>query len=251
MKLVKYFALLVLLMPWSSYASTLQYVQPDYYLGQLVRGILAVASHAGQPQYQVIQDAEAQRKAQAALNRIYAHPATSYTYNKINIVLIRGMDNEPNGFSFGNNIFITKSMVNTLSDRQLTAVVAHELAHSEKAHNLQKTVMPLGAVTYQLKNIYESVKSGQWPRGKDLVQSIQELMETGGLALELQADCVAARQLEHMKSLGLPHSAEDLNDATSTILGFDITKDAISDDPSAIRAQALKNKTYEYGCSIF
>ncbi|WP_415061643.1 M48 family metalloprotease [Bdellovibrio sp.] len=242
---------MAMFLSFQAQASALQYVMPDYYLGQLVRGILKVASKTSHPEYQVLNAPEAQKKAQAALQKIYQYPAFDYTYNKVSIVIIKGIEGEPNGFAFGNNIFITQSMTEVLSSEQLTAVIAHELAHSEKAHHMQKTPLPLGAIVYQLKNIYESVKAGKWPKGRDLVASIQELIYTGGLAMELQADCIAAQQLEHMKSKGLTNRATDLNSATSALMGFDVTTDN-SDDPSAIRARALVNKVYEQGsCDIF
>ncbi len=231
-------------------ASALQYVMPDYYLGQFVRGILMAASEVGYHQYDVLEAPAAQAKAQASLQKIYQYSAFKYTYDKVAIVVIQGVIGEPNGFSFGANIFLTKSMIDLLSPNQLTAVIAHELAHSEKAHNLQKAPLPLEATVYQLKTIYNSVKTGHWPKGKALVESIQDLIYTGGLAMELQADCVAAQQLEYMRARGLSNQAADLNSATSAVLGFDVTKDS-SDDPSAIRAQALLNKTYSRSCRIF
>lgn len=232
-------------------ASTLQYFMPDYYLGQLVRGVLKVASEVGYHQHDILQEPVAKEKAQKALMSIYNFPAFNYTYNNIEILIIRGVEGEPNGFSFGSYIFITKSMVELLSSEQLTAVIAHELAHSEKAHNLQKTPLPLEAVVYQVKTIYDSLVKGNWPKGKDLIASIQEIIGTGGLAMELQADCIAAQQLEHMGALGLPNRAADLNSATSAIFGFDITQDR-SDDPSAFRARAIVNENYKHStCDIF
>lgn len=232
-------------------ASTLQYVMPDYYLGVLVRGILAGASQVGYQQYDVLKAPEAQAKAQRALQQIYLHPAFNYTYDNINIVVIRGLAEEPNGFAFGANIFITQSMIELLTQEELTAVIAHELAHSEKAHNLQKTPLPLGATVYQLKNIAQSVKARQWPKGKDLLASIRDLINTGGLAMELQADCVAAQQLDYMQSQGLRNKASDLISATNRLMGYDVTTDN-SDDPSAVRTRALVNKTYQNGpCDIF
>nr|BFD58836.1 hypothetical protein CKG001_09430 [Bdellovibrio sp. CKG001] len=232
-------------------ASVVQYISPDYYLGQLVRGILMAAAEISHPQFKEIEAPEIKRRADQALQKIYQYPAFKYRYDKLSIVIIQGLPGEPNGFSFGNNMFLTKSIVEMLTPAQLTAVIAHELAHSEKAHNMQKTPLPLGAVAYQLKTIYESVGAGKWPAGRDLLASIQELLATSGLAMELQADCVAAQQLEHMKRQGLPHSAADLNSATSVLMGFDITTDT-SEDPAAVRAQALVNKVYEQGsCDIF
>ncbi|UXR65122.1 M48 family metalloprotease [Bdellovibrio bacteriovorus] len=242
---------LACLMAVQAQASVAQYVSPDYYLGQLVRGILMAASQVSHPQFKEIEAPEIKQKAEQALHKIYQYPAFKYRYDKLSIIIIQGLPGEPNGFSFGNNMFLTKSIVEALSSAQLTAVIAHELAHSEKAHNMQKTPLPLGAAAYQLKTIYDAVKAGQWPAGRDLVASMQDLLATSGLAMELQADCVAAQQLEHMNRQGLPNSAADLNSATSVLMGFDITTDT-SDDPSAVRAQALVNKVYEQGsCDIF
>lgn len=232
-------------------ASPLQYVMPDYYLGHIVRGLLKVASKTGFPQYQVLSVPHDQKKAQQALAEIYKAPAFNYTYDHISVVIIRGVEGEPNAFSFGSNIFVTQSLVEALNTTQLTAVLAHELAHSEKAHHLQKAPLPLEATVYQLVTVTKSLKAGKWPRGKDLLASIQELMNTGSLAMELQADCIAAQQLEYMKSKGLPHAAKDLISATNALMGMDMTQDH-SDDPSAVRVQALVNKTYLDGsCDIF
>lgn len=244
-------ALLPLLISSLAQASVLQYAMPDYYLGVLVRGILTGASHVGYQQYDVLQAPAAQQKARQALLRIYQVPAFNYTYDNISIVVIRGLPDEPNGFAFGNNIFITKSMIDLLSPRELTAVIAHELAHTEKAHNLQKTPLPLGAIVYQLGNIARSVKARQWPKRKDLAESIKKLISTGGLAMELQADCIAAQQLDYMKSKGLNHQATDLISANNKLMGYDVTTDD-SDDPTAIRTRALMHKVYRNGpCDIF
>jgi Zn-dependent protease with chaperone function len=254
MKLIKSLFLSVMasfLVVFGAQASPLQYVMPDYYLGQIVKGVLNIASKVGYPQYEVLQAPDAQQKAQASLQKIYENPRFNYTYNAISIVVIRGLEGEPNGFSFGANLFITKSMIELLSSAELTAVIAHELAHSEKAHNLQKAPLPLEATAYQLVTLGEALKSGRWPQKKDLVDSIQVLIQTGGLAMELQADCIAAQQLEFMQQKGLPHKASDLISATNKIFGYDVTTDT-SEDPVAIRTRALVNKTYALGpCDIF
>lgn len=244
-------SLLSFLIGFQAQASALQYVMPDYYLGIVVRGILTGASKVGYSQYDVLNAPAAQYKAQQALSRIYQAPAFNYTYDNISIVVIRGLPDEPNGFAFGNNIFITKSLIDLLSHQELTAVIAHELAHSEKAHNLQKTPLPLGATMYQLENIAKSVQARQWPKGADLAESIKELISTGGLAMELQADCIAAQQLDYMKSKGLNHQATDLISANNKLMGYDVTTDD-SDDPTAIRTRALMHKVYRNGpCDIF
>ncbi|MDG0815475.1 M48 family metalloprotease [Bdellovibrio svalbardensis] len=232
-------------------ASALQYAMPDFYLGKAVRGILKVASEVGYHQYDVLDAPTQYAKAQSALDNIYRYPAFKYTYNKATILIIRGVEGEPNGFSFGSYMFLTKSIVDLLTTEQLTAVIAHELAHSEKAHNLQKTPLPLEATAYQMKTIYDAVKEGRWPKGKELVTSIQEIIQTSGLALEIQADCIAAQQLEHMKSQGLSNRATDLISASNAVAGVDLTKDN-SEDPAAVRVRILMSQGYLQGsCDIF
>jgi hypothetical protein len=241
----------VLIVSLQAEASSVQYIRPDYYLGKLVDGVLFVASQVGQYQFDVVHDPSAERKAQAALQAIYARPAFHYVYDDISVIVIRGNDGEPNGFSFGGNIYVTKSLVDLLTFEELTAVIAHELAHSEKAHNLQKTPLPLEATVYQLKNIGVALKEGRWPRGKDLLRSIQDLMEMGGVAMELQADCLAAQQLDHMRRSGLKNSPLDLIGASNKIFGFDVSKDE-SNEPWAVRAHAIVNKMYAQGsCDLF
>lgn len=235
----------------SAQASLRQYASPDYYLGGVVRSLLAIASKVGYHQYDVLNEPGTQSKAQNALQQIYTYPAFSYRYDRVQIVIIRGLEDEPNGFSFGANIFLTRSLVELLSDQELTAVIAHELAHSEKAHFLQKAPLPLGAVIYQLTQMAKSVQTRQWPAGQDLSESIKELISTGGLAMEMQADCIAAQQLTFMQAQGLNHNPHDLISATSKMLGYDVTTDD-SEDPSAVRTRALLNKTYTLGsCDIF
>ncbi|WP_158320225.1 M48 family metalloprotease [Bdellovibrio bacteriovorus] len=242
---------MVVLMAYQARASVSQYVSPDYYLGQLVLGVLKVAAKTGYPQYREVDAPDLKLKVDVALKKIYKYPAYSYRYDNVSISIIEGLEGEPNGFGFGNNIFLTKSLVRSLSLKHLTAVIAHELAHLEKSHNMQRAPLPITTAAYQLKNIYESVKAGTWPRERDLVESMQELLFTSSLAMELQADCIAAKQLEYMNRSGLLNSAEDLNGATSALMGFDITTDQ-SEDPSAIRARALLNKSYEMdSCDIF
>ena len=219
---------LCLFFSFQAEASKLQFVMPDYYLGVVVSAILKVASQIGYNQYDPVKDPQAQQKAQAALDSIYANAAFNYTFDKIKIKVIRGRPYEPNGFAFGSNIFITKSLIDLLNEEELTAVIAHELAHSEKAHNMQKAPLPLEATIYQLKNIFKAVQEKRWPRSKDLLASIREIIETGGLAMELQADCIAAQQLDFMNRRGLKNEPMDIVRATNKILGYDLLNGGFS-----------------------
>jgi Zn-dependent protease with chaperone function len=58
----------------------------------------------------------------------------SYTFRKFYQVVIIENDEIKNAWGGGFNIFISTSMINTLSKRELTAVIAHEISHREHQH---------------------------------------------------------------------------------------------------------------------
>lgn len=121
------------------------------------------------------------------------------------LVLIRGMEEAPNAFATGLTIYISRSLLRALNDAELTAVVAHEMAHAERGHLLERMGhVPAGAILHFAKTVaadwryittgrademmQELMRSGHWGT---LMNSLQ-MAETGQ---EMQADCIAWKWL--------------------------------------------------------
>jgi len=227
-------------------------VMPDYYLGHAIASVLLLAGKLGYTQYKSVQDAALSQRLTQAKKLILTHPAHRYRFSDFNIVIIQGREGEPNAFSLGPTIFVTQSLGSALNDRQLTAVLAHEIGHSQVAHFLQRIPMPLGALVNETASLLKADK----PRPdslKKFVEMIQADLETVNLATEMQADCLAAVQLEKLYYNGYANKPMDLVDATSALYGFDVTtaKDDFG-DPGIIRAKIIQSQSYKItGCGIF
>ena len=126
------------------------------------------------------------------------------------LVLIRGLEGEPNAFATGVSIYISRGLLSALSRAELTAVVAHEMAHSERGHLTERMGHVLaGAVLHLAKTIaadwrymttgrademmQDLIRSGHWAT---LLRSL-ELAETGQ---EMQADCIARKWLSNLSA---------------------------------------------------
>lgn len=132
------------------------------------------------------------------------------------VVLIRGLDDAPNAFATGVSVYLSRPLLGHLNNAELTAVVAHEMAHSERGHLLERMGhVPAGALLHLASTItadwrymttgrademmQELIRSGHWAT---LLNSLS-MAETGQ---EMQADCIAWNWLRRLSS-GAKHPA--------------------------------------------
>jgi len=244
--LIKFALSILFLVSFEVRAASMPLLSPDYYLGRAVEWILAAGSYLGHEEFVQIVDSKTEHRIENALNQILSHPVKNYRYKRARVILIKGVPGEPNAYSIGPVIYISWSLAQMLDDRQLVAVIAHELMHSEQAHLLQRVPVPLGAIVLSL---YQGAASGraQKLKLKAIFETIKDTIATNHLAMELQADCYAAQQLAFMHDSGLSNEPEDLIKATNRILGIDVLHD-VTEGPDYDRASALVNKSYLLGC---
>ncbi len=198
-----------------------------------------------------VHDSSSEHRVARAIGYVRAHNHEKLKYARYQYFLEAGNPNEPNAFSTGPSIWVTQSLVQTLNDNELVAVLAHEMAHSERAHFFQRVPFPIGAILLEIFSAitdqHTDSKSSLAERAASFWQSTQNTLFNARLGQELEADCIAARWLAQMHASGLSNEPEDLNRATVAILGIN-PANLDSDDPAAIRYWALKNKFYLYGC---
>lgn len=121
---------------------------------------------------------------------------------------------EPNAYAIGTHIVVTKQMLNLLNDRELTAVVAHEMAHRERYHLFSRMGMTVGGMLAALLD---------WNNPDDLLDRFGKFSEHFQLDQELEADCYAYHWLNDLKRKGIAVEPLDLNKATEKIFGIDFT----------------------------
>ncbi len=174
-------------------------------------------------------DPAAYARLRQAVDRIARFGGVELRYDDVSLAVIEGTPGEPNAFSSGPTVYVAKGMLTALGDRELTAVLAHELAHAEEGHLTERMSFAFSAVLVQLgRTIASDVAS--LARG-DADAFMQELWRKGHWAMmlemigsatlgqELQADCLGYRWLENMRRFGLAHSGRDISKALSTLVG--------------------------------
>ncbi len=233
-----------------THASALDGLYPDYSLGKSYAHALLLSGHFGYSQYKKISDPILEKRIQKIQKLLLKNQNERYRYSNIKIILIQGVENEPNAFSLGPVVLVTKSLGDLLNDLELTAVIAHEFAHSNKAHFLARIPMPLGSLALEIGKFLMAPSK---EKAKSFISRVQANLEDVHLATEMQADCLAANQLKALSARGYPNSPEDLISATNTMYGMDVT--TIEDDygdPGIIRAKHIRNGIYDHiGCHIF
>lgn len=222
----------------------------DRLFGHAADGVMQLAS-VKVSELKLVQDAKSEQRIARAIGYVRAYNQEKLKYARFQFFLQAGNTNEPNAFSTGPSIWVTQSLAQTLNDRELVAVLAHEMAHSEQAHFFQRVPFPIGAILLELFSAItdspQNSESSLAERAAKFWQNTQSTLFSARLGQELEADCIAARWLAKMHAAGLANEPEDLNRATASLFGID---PAIldSDDPAAIRYWAIKNKFYLYGC---
>lgn len=226
------FALLVAVISSPAWASV---PLLDPAIGHGVDAILDLASKSGlefaHPWKRVAErrDPASYTRLRRAFERISRFGGVELRYDDVSLALIEGTPQEPNAFSTGPTVYVSKGMLTELNDRELTAVLAHELAHAEEGHLTERMSFAFSAVLVQLgRTIASDVASIARGDADGFMQELwrkghwammMEMIESATLGQELQADCIAYRWLENMRRFGLAHSGRDIASALSTLVG--------------------------------
>lgn len=211
--------------------------KPSYALGFAADLVIKNISPSITQKYILIHDEDNKLRVERLVKNIYQFSGHKFNTSNYTAVIIQGEQGEPNAFTSGSKIYITASLCKLLNDRELTAVIAHELAHAERSHLLRRIVFAVGAPVLALYNY--AMANGE-------THSPQEIFANANLGTEIEADCIAAKWLMHMRSEGQWHHAEDLNRATAKIFdGTEYLNYLDVNDPPVVRYWAIKNKLYE------
>ena len=143
-------------------------------------------------------------------------------------------DQDPNAWSAGSVIIATTGLLEKLDDRQLLAVIAHEMAHREKYHLFSRISMFVGGAIAALLD-----RETKKPYG----QRFNGFNEYYRLKQELQADCFAYNWLMELKHKGFEVDPLDLNSATNAIFEMDfgqVDPEIFDELPPYIRYKAIE-----------
>lgn len=235
----------------------------DTLVGKAVDAVLAVASasrlEAVAPFRRLEPTPVEKARMSAALARVrYASQYQNRYGDLQNLILIQGVDFEPNAFATGLNIYISRGMLNILTDTELTAVIAHEMSHSERGHLVERLGNAYAAVLVHLASTFsadwtylttgradsmmeELIRSGHWAT----LTSALQMAETGQ---EMQADCIAWKWLAYAE--GTPYmkgaTRGDILNAQVHLIG--VSAELLRSDPAiGPRVSLLLSRGYDSG----
>ncbi|MFA6235934.1 MAG: M48 family metalloprotease [Bacteriovorax sp.] len=236
----------------------------DTLLGQAIDKVLLVAGKSSiekVKQYRAVNDPKGVARVKRIIKNIETFSGKSLRYQNPTIRIIEGVKNEPNAYSLGPAIYISEETLSILDNGELTAVLAHEIAHSEYGHLLARLVYIVGSPTIHLRDLAFSdifyLTTGQADEYMERIIKdghltlVSEIIENSSVRQELQADCLAANWLEKARKKGWKLSPLDLNRATNKIMGIDLGN--IDDDtlPPVIRYRAIvSGKHIGSNCSL-
>jgi len=172
------------------------------------------------------------------------------------LILVRGMEDAPNAFATGVKIYISRALLAAVNDAELTAVVAHEMAHSERGHLVERMGNTLAGAVLHLAGtvaadwryittgraddmMQELIRSGHWAT----LSSSLQLAETGQ---EMQADCIAWQWLRRL-SAGAKHpvsSPDAILSAVEQLVGVS-ARTLMSDPVLGPRVGSLSSHVYD------
>lgn len=231
----------------------------DTIIGEAIDKMLLVAGKTSFEKfenYQVIDNPHEGLRIKRVVKELVSFSGHEFRYPNPQIRIIRGHENEPNAFSLGPVIYVTQSALEILNDNELSAVLAHEIAHAEYGHLLQRMVFVTGSPVLHLRNLIFSdiytLTTGEADHTMRKIMStghlalVQEILENASLKQEIQADCLAANWLQNAKRLGKKVSPLDLNRAMLKVLGIDeaIMNSMDLDFPPYIRGQNVISGKY-------
>jgi predicted Zn-dependent protease len=206
----------------------------DTVLGRMVEGVLALASRSGLEVTSAFRRVQATPQERARLDRAMARVKWA-ARNRLRYqesqhwVLIQGLPSEPNAFAVGEALYFSRSLLDKLNDSQLVAVMAHEVAHAERGHLLERMGNGYAGVLVHLWQTFEA----DWAylsRG-EINQRMRELMDSGHWTLlthslqeaemgqEIQADCIAWQWLQRMKDAGWATGPDEILSSIETLIG--------------------------------
>ena len=181
-------------------------------------------------------------------------------------ILKQNPERGPNAYSSGSTLYVSEDMLSLLNDGELTAVIAHELAHAEMGHQLQRMVFVLGVPGKHLYNLVaQGINSYFSNRHGERSNPLKSGLSTENMATilmhsftktEMQADCFAYRWLLELQSKNPSISPELLNSATFKVL--DISTASINilkefpDDPVYLRFINIQSGLYlNHSCDLY
>lgn len=169
-------------------------------------------------------------RVQRLLDLLKTTSPNPLVYKTTRLALIEGTSGEPNAFSTGRTLYVTRELAQKLNDNELIATLAHELAHGELGHLAEKTGFRYAALWVHIWQVIKSDfyslthggnpdllmeelwEKGQWKR-------ILELVDHASLGQELEADCVAWRWLAYMNQEGVDVFPNDIANAILKLIG--------------------------------
>ena len=235
----------------------------DTVVGKAVDAVLAVASASGleavAPFHRLEPTSTEKARMNAALARVRYATRYENRYGDLQrLVLVQGIDYEPNAFATGLNIYISRGMLKSLTDTELTAVIAHEMGHAERGHLVERMGNAFAAVLVHLAStiasdwtylttgrademMAELIRSGHWAT----LSAALLMAETGQ---EMQADCIAWKWLAQAEgsSFLLGASRSDILGALEHLTG--VSAASLRSDPAVgPRVATLASQAYNSG----
>lgn len=165
-----------------------------------------------------------------------------YRFRRFYGVVISNSD-KPNAYCAGTHIIVTKPLLRLLNERELLAVVAHEMAHREKHHIFSRVGMMTGGAIAALFDFGSEDSYRERLSGFNADYRLRQ---------EIQADCLAYNWLDDLKHKGFNVDPRDLNKATNKIMGIDFSQvdpEYFDDNPAYIRFLAVE-KGYGANCEL-
>lgn len=224
----------------------------DKMIGYGLDGVLKIVSF-GAPALKEVEDPQTLSQLNEDIDKIHGESGAVFRYPHVKVKLIKGSSMSPNAASTGPTIYVSYRLTQILNNLELTAVLAHELAHAELGHLVQRLPFPIGILCLHgsrwVRGKWEGIMGHDDPFMDELKvkghwQMMQDISDGAELAQEIQADTLAARWLEGMSKRGQPNRPEDLNAASSRMLGLDLARLPLTSTAVSMRAHAITNKLY-------
>lgn len=227
-------------------ARAASFFAPDVIVGKAMEASLGVTGSTElAPSYAPSLRRELYPRANRLWNDLQRYSRWNFRFPSLRIRIIRGIAHEPNAYSVGPAIYISEDIFDLLDDRQLLAVMAHEIGHSERAHFLKRMSFPLASTFLTLgQALMRPAELAELLRKNGLWKEIQNTLESASGGQEMEADCMAFRWLRRMQRAGYNVEPQDLNSATEKILGLDPLTLYPEDSPYT-RAFAIQQNLYD------
>ena len=177
---------------------------------------------APQPQKQLTEN-----RIQRGISKLRSHVSASIGAQPI--AVIRGKADEPNAFSSGRTLYFSQPLAKALTDAELLAVVAHEIAHAELGHPSERILFPFSAALLHFGNLlvsdWNALSSGEIDAyleqvlKQGQVSMIQTSLDEATLGQEMEADALASKWLRTLQRKGFGNAPKDLITAFEKLTG--------------------------------